>query len=57
MRKLVYECKKETFIIIIDELPFLAKAYPGIVSYLQKVSDLLKREESFARVSKNGGTF
>ena len=36
--------KGKKFAIVIDELPFLAKSYPGIVSYLQKVSDDCKRE-------------
>ena len=51
---LIEYAKDEKFIIIIDELPFLAKAYPGIVSYLQKVSDLLKREEKDIKVILSG---
>ena len=51
---LIEYAKDEKFIIIIDELPFLAKAYPGIVSYLQKVSDLLKREERDIKVILSG---
>lgn len=46
--------KKEKFVLIIDELPFLAKAYPGIASYLQKVSDLLKREERDIKILLSG---
>ncbi|MBP5216615.1 MAG: ATP-binding protein, partial [Bacilli bacterium] len=34
----------EKLALVIDELPFLAKAYPGIVSYLQGLADRLKRE-------------
>ena len=32
------------YTIVIDELPFLADSYPGIVSYLQGLADRLKRE-------------
>ena len=33
---------QEKLILTIDELPFLAKAYPGILSYLQGKADELK---------------
>ena len=36
--------KNQKLIVIIDELPFLAKVYPGIVSFLQGYTDALKRE-------------
>lgn len=32
---LIYEAKKETLVLFIDELPFLAKTYPPIVNLLQ----------------------
>lgn len=33
------------FTIVIDEFPFLCKAYPGLVSYMQSLIDRLKREQ------------
>ena len=44
--------KKTT--IIIDELPFLANAYPGIISYLQDLSDDLKRNNSSIKIILSG---
>ena len=41
-------------IIIIDELPFLAKAYPGVVSYLQSLADSLKLNEKKAKIILSG---
>ena len=41
-------------IIIIDELPFLAKAYPGFISYLQSLSDNLKLNERKLKIILSG---
>ncbi len=51
---LIEYAKSEKFIFVIDELPFLAKAYPGIVSYLQKACDMLKREERDIKIILSG---
>ena len=41
-------------IIIIDELPFLANVYPGIISYLQNLSDNLKNNNSLIKIIISG---
>ena len=41
-------------IIVIDELPFLAKAYPGIVSYLQGIIDKYKRNGNSFKLLLSG---
>ncbi len=46
--------KDEKLIIIIDELPFLAKAYPGILSFLQGYVDQLARENKDVKIFLSG---
>ena len=46
--------QNKKFTIVIDELPFLAKAYPGIVSYLQNLADELKRNDSQLKILLSG---
>lgn len=41
-------------VIVIDELPFLADGYPGILSYLQDLSDNLKRYNSLIKIILSG---
>lgn len=41
-------------IVFIDELPFIAKAYPGIISYLQKMVDDLKRINRQVKIILSG---
>lgn len=42
------------YVVVIDELPFLAKVYPGIASYLQNIVDKLKREERPTKILLSG---
>ncbi len=44
----------EKLIIIIDELPYLAKAYPGILSFLQGFIDKSKRENRNIKIILSG---
>ena len=37
------QVSKQKTVIVIDELPFLAKNYPGVISYLQGFCDEIKR--------------
>lgn len=46
--------QKEKLILIIDELPFLAKVYPGIISYLQGYLEELKRNDIAMKVILSG---
>ena len=45
---------QEKLILTIDELPYLAKAYPGILSYLQGKADELKREHRNIKILLTG---
>lgn len=51
---LLENVKKEKIIIIIDELPYLAKAYPGILSFLQGFIDKSKRENRNLKIILSG---
>ena len=44
----------EKLIVVIDELPFLARVYPGIISYLQGYIDELKRKEIKMKIILSG---
>ena len=46
--------KDNKCILVIDELPFLAKAYPGIISYLQQACDQLKRDNRDFKIILSG---
>ncbi|MBE6134325.1 MAG: ATP-binding protein [Erysipelotrichaceae bacterium] len=48
------ELSKNKTILVIDELPFLAKAYPGIISYLQGYIDDNKREGKAVKLILSG---
>ena len=48
------QTSKEKTIIVIDELPFLAKNYPGIISYLQGVCDEIKRNNQDIKIILSG---
>ena len=41
-------------IVIIDELPFLAKVYPGIISILQGVMDMAKQNDVIRKIVLSG---
>lgn len=41
-------------IIIIDELPFLAKVYPGIISFLQGIMDMAKQSNIVRKILLSG---
>lgn len=45
---------KEKLILIIDELPFLARVYPGIISFLQGYIDELKRSDINMKIVLSG---
>ena len=45
---------QEKIILIIDELPFLAQVYPGIISYLQGFIDELSRKEIGMKIILSG---
>lgn len=44
----------EKIILVIDELPFLAKVYPGIISYLQGLIDDFKRNNKVVKIILSG---
>ena len=46
--------KNEKLILIIDELPFLARVYPGFISYLQGYLEELKRNEIAMKIILSG---
>ena len=46
--------KKERLVLILDELPFLAKVYPGIISFLQGYIDDLKRNDVNMKIILSG---
>lgn len=50
----IVESSKKKLVIVIDELPFLAKSYPGILSYLQLLCDKLKRENRDIKIVLSG---
>jgi len=45
---------KEQAIVVIDELPFLAKAYPGIISYFQGLIDECNRNDRTIKLLLSG---
>ncbi len=51
---LLKNIKNDKLIIIIDELPFLAKAYAGILSFLQGFIDESKRENKNIKIMLSG---
>ena len=51
---LIDSVKDRPFTIIIDELPFLEKSYPAILSYLQGASDAAKRENRPLKILLSG---
>lgn len=44
----------DSTILVIDELPFLAKVYPGIISYLQGLVDEYKRNDRVIKILLSG---
>lgn len=48
------EAKNRKIVLIIDELPFLASVYPGIISFMQGYIDSLKREEINMKIIFSG---
>ncbi len=46
--------KDEKLVIVIDELPFLAKSYPGFISYLQGFCDKCKMEGKNIKILLSG---
>ena len=48
------QASEQKTIIVIDELPFLAKNYPGIISYLQGVCDEIKRNNQDIKIILSG---
>lgn len=48
---------KTKAVIVIDELPFLARVYPGIVSYLQGIIDECKTSGKIVKLLLSGSDF
>lgn len=48
------EAKSKKLVLVIDELPFLAKTYPGIISYMQGFIDECKRNGTNIKIIFSG---
>ena len=54
---IIEEMKKRTIIFVIDELPFLARHYPGVISLLQEFIDDMHATDSKLLLSGSDETF
>ena len=48
------QIENQKFVMVIDELPFLAKNYPGIISYLQGFCDAIKSKNMDVKIILSG---
>ena len=51
---IIAQANNQKLVIVIDELPFLAKNYPGILSYLQGFCDDIKRKNMDIKILLSG---